>query len=90
MDQGVEVGAPSHGLIKYGDKKEQIIIEGINTSYNILGFLDIVPDMFDRLIQPITPTVLLRIQILLPILPITKKIQIDRGNILRLNRRKNR
>jgi hypothetical protein len=63
----MELGDLLYGLIEYGDKEEQIIIEGVNISYTILGFPDIVPDMFDRLIQLIMPTALLRIQILLSI-----------------------
>ena len=43
----MEVGDLLYGLIEYGDKEEQIILKGVNTSYTILGFPDIVPDMFN-------------------------------------------
>ena len=61
----MEVGDLLYGLIEYGDKEEQIMIEAVCTSYTISCFPDIVPAMFDLLIQLIMPTALLRIQILL-------------------------
>jgi hypothetical protein len=79
IDLEMEVGDLLYELTEYGDKEEQIIIEGVNTSYTILCFPDIVPDISNHLIQPITPTALLRIQILLSIPPITKKYRLTRA-----------